>query len=119
MTRAVAVLALALLLVACVPAFEPRPEPAPGVTLTATPAEVGTLYRVDVNPPVTRLLLLFVGRGLAANAPECAVTPTEIRCSIGAVQSFYEITIAGEVTNTAEYGVACRDSGCWGFTLTE
>ena len=119
MTRALIALALVLVLAGCVPAFEPRPEPAPGVTLTATPAEVGALYRVDVDPPVTRLLLLFVGENLAANASECAVTPTEIRCSIGAVQSFYEITIAGEVTNTAEFGVACRDSECWGFTLTE
>ena len=107
--RPLAILLALGILTACVPAL-PGDTPAAGAILTATEQDVGTLYRVDLEEPVERLFLRFHGEGLDANAPECSVTPSAIECVIGEAQSFYEITVAGDVQNdpALPYGVVCR-----------
>ena len=93
-----ALLALALLaVVACAPALEPTLPPAAGVTATVTILEAATLYRVDVNPALDRLVLLFVGEDLAVNASECTVTVAEIACVVRDVAAFYEVQVAGVI----------------------
>ena len=108
------VAALVLALAACAPATAPTRDPAAGVLLTALPIDGAVTYRVEVNPSVDRLFLRFVGEGLAVNATECVVTEAAVECVVGAIQSFYVVTIGGTVTNDPglPYGVACRAAGC-------
>jgi hypothetical protein len=90
--------ALVLALVACAPPLGADLPVAGGVTTEVIDIGVGTTYRVDVAPALDRLVLLFVGEDLAANASECVVTPTEISCVVRPVPNFYEVTIGGTVT---------------------
>ena len=93
-----ALLALVVLgVVACAPALEPTLPPAAGVTATVTASESSTLYRVDVNPALDRLVLLFVGERLAANAEECTITAAEVACIVRDVAAFYEVHVGGVV----------------------
>ena len=112
--RAFTLVFLLLALAGCslFPLNPPVTDPLAGVTLTAMEVEQGLRYRVDTDPPLERLFLRFTGTGLAANAPECTVTSTVIECVIGQVETFYEITVAGTVTNdpALPYGVACREA---------
>jgi hypothetical protein len=110
----VLVATLVVALVACVPATAPTTDAAAGVLLTARPIDGAVTYRVEVNPSVDRLFLRFVGEGLAVNATECVVTEAAVECVVGAIQSFYVVTIGGTVTNDPglPYGVACRAAGC-------
>lgn len=104
----IAVVALAL--ASCAPTFTPATEPLPDVTLTATAARAGTVYRVDAGRPIT-LYLRWVGTDLDANAAECIITPVAVACAVGQVQSFYELTLAGQVDPLLRtFGYACRDT---------
>jgi hypothetical protein len=107
--RVLSVLALALLLTACPPPAV-LDEAAPGVTLTSTIGEGFVTYRVDTASPLERLFLRFVGEGLAANAEECELVDAALECIVGAVTSFFEVSVAGTVTNSLDlpFGVACR-----------
>lgn len=88
---------LMVLLVSCAPALGPTMPPAQDAVLTATTTAAGTLYRTSVTVPVDRLVLLFAGEGLVANASECQVTPAEVTCVVLDVRSFYELVVVGEV----------------------
>ena len=114
LVRLLTVVLLALVLASCAPAALPTSDPAAGVVLTALPIDGAVTYRVEVNPSVDRLFLRFVGTGLAVNATECVVTEAAVECVVGAIQSFYVVTIGGTVTNDPglPYGVACRAAGC-------
>ena len=112
-------LALILVLVACAPAV--RDERAPGVTLTSTQHETYVTYRVDAREPLERLFLRFTGEDLEVNATECLNVDGAIECVVGAVESFYEVSVAGTVTipDGGRYGIACRASGCYWLYLSD
>lgn len=117
MRRAVA-LALALVLLACAPIVQD--QRAPGVTLTRAPADGFTVYRVDTRQPLERLFLRFIGSDLRANAPECQPLDGALECVIGAVESFYELPLAGDVQNdwNLPAGIACTSDACHPLFLT-
>ena len=113
----VAVIALALLLAACAPAvFEPIPDAAPGVTLTAT----ADGYRVVVTEPVRSLFLRFPGASLSTTASECVTDPVSVACIVRNVEDSWQVAIAGDVLLPpgAFAGIACRDE-CWHVYLSE
>ena len=106
-------------LVACAP-WAPIPEPAPGVTFTATEHAGYTVYRLEVNPPVERAFLRFVGEDLrVTDAPECALVEGALECILGRVESFVELPVAGTVTNdpALPFGVVCRNE-CYALHLS-
>ena len=110
-----------LVLAGCAPSFAPAEGAAAGVTLTATAGEGYTTFRVDADPALERLFLRFTGEGLAANASECALVAGALECIVGAVPSFYEVHVAGSVSNdwALPAGLACR-AECYAlFLLTE
>ena len=112
---------VAFVLVSCVPAFEPVEGAAPGVTLTMTEHEGYTTFRVDADPALDRLFLRFTGSGLAANAPgECEVVDGALECIIGAIDSWFEVSVAGTTTNdwSLPAGIACREE-CYALYLSE
>ena len=111
--------ALAVVLVSCAPAFLPAEGSAPGVTLTATQGDGFVTYRVDADPALDRLFLRFIGEDLEANAPECSLVAGALECVVGQVTAFYEVHVAGTVTNATDlpFGVACRDD-CYALHLT-
>lgn len=110
---------LALALAACAPAVVSK-APASGVTLTATDTGDFTVYRLDTTRPLDLALLRFQGTSLKANAKECRTVDAALECSLGPVQSFFEVAIAGTVTNdpTRPYGVACADGQCSAIYIT-
>ena len=114
----VALLALA---VGCVPAFEPVEGAAPGVTLTRVEREEWTTFRVETEQPLDRVFLRFVGTDLQANALECEVVAGALECIVGEVESFFEVHVAGTVTNdwSLPAGVACRADACHAITLAD
>ena len=114
MRRVWLVALFAVALSACVPVAQPVTDAASGVVLTAIPVEMGTTYRTEVSPSLERLFLRFTGSGLEVNAPECVVTALAVECVVGEVANWYEVTVAGVVTNDADkpYGVACRANEC-------
>lgn len=101
---------LLVLAVGCAPAFVPADGQAPGVTLTATEHDGFVTFRVDAAPPLERLFLRFTGTDLQANASECELVAGALECVVGRVPSFFEVSIAGSITNdpSLPVGVACR-----------
>ena len=111
---------VAFVLVSCVPAFEPVEGAAPGVTLTMTEHEGYATFRVDADPALERLFLRFTGSDLAVNASECELADGAVECIVGAVPNFYEVHVAGTITNdwSLPAGIACR-AECYALYLTE
>lgn len=108
---------LVLTLAACAPAvFDPDVPPATGVTTEVLQVDVGATYRVEMQQPADRLVLLFTGSGLQVNADECSVTPVDVACSVRDVLLFYEITVVGEVTRAE--GIVERDGSFGLFTFS-
>jgi hypothetical protein len=115
-----AVVALAALLVACAPAFQPADGAAPGVTLTRSVDGDLAVFTLTVAPPVERAFLRLTGSDLDANAPECTVTATAIECVIGRVDTTYTLPVAGQLDNdwSLPAGVVCR-ADCYALYLTQ
>ena len=118
--RAAVALLLVALAVACAPAFEPAPGSLDGVTLTATQHPEWITFRVDTAQPLDRVFLRFVGENLNANAAECEVVNAALECVIGGVLAYYEVSVAGAITNdwALPAGVACRLDACHAIYLT-
>jgi len=97
MKRALVAFVLAFVLASCAPALGPTMPIAMDAVLTVTATDVGGLYRSDFTVPADRLVLLFTGEGLVANAAECSGSTVSIACVVRDVLSFYEIVVAGDV----------------------
>lgn len=101
---------LALIGAACVPAFDPVEELPDGVVaFLATPGDGFTTYRVDTTQPATRLLLSFYGSDLSENAAECTGGGEQVDCVVGPFESFYQVSIGGNVEIAAGdlVGILC------------
>lgn len=109
---------LAFLLASCAPrAFVPSDDPLPDVVLTAMPIDGATTYRVEAGGPVN-LFLRFPGIDLRTNTPECVASATDIRCVGLQIDSFFELTIVGDVADIRTLGFACREA-CHPLLLVE